>query len=285
MSEQQDWRQGLHAFFDMRGNTIEGVPSDEDLCYIAGRDPRMWMDPAMREDLTQSILSLAAMTSRSSVLEVGSAAGFLAQFIAPHVEKFTGVDLAEGPLKVARRLGLANATFQKAEGESLPFGDSSFDAVFCYDVFTNFPNFEDGSPLIREMLRVVKPGGRVLVGSIPDRERAADLPAHVASVARRLEEKFGPYVARPESPDSGRHPMPAKEAKQGLLARLFGRAKQPAPELGAVVVPAIITFDFLRSDFLALGHSLATDVSIHEIHGLNPYHSYRFNAVFSRRAG
>jgi SAM-dependent methyltransferase len=279
MADSQSWRQGLHEFFDLRGEAIEGAPSDEDLCYIAGRDPRMWMDPAMREDLTQSILGLSAMTAQSSVLEVGSAAGFLAKFIAPNVRAFTGVDLAEAPLKVARRLGLANAVFQKAEGENLPFAGAIFDCVFCYDVFTNFPSFDDGTPLIKEMLRAVKPGGKVLVGSIPDADRAADLPAHIIAVAKDLETRFGPYKPYTELvPRADAFPP---VAKQGFFARLFKAAPASAPVVA--ITPIITTYDFAKNDFLTLGKMLGVDVVIHDIHKLNPYFSYRFNAVFTRK--
>ncbi len=285
MTEKQSWREGLHAFFDMRGEAVAGPPSHEDLCYIAGRDPRVWMETAIRDDLARSILDLSGATADSSVLEVGSAAGFLAQLVAPRVDRFTGVDLAEGPLKVARRLGLTNAHFRMAEGERLPFDAASFDCAFCYDVFTNFPSIEDGEPLIREMLRVVKPGGRVLVGSIPDRTRAADLPDRVAAVARELDSKFGANPARAEPAirsEPEPHVAPARRGFWKRLARLVKGepvdGERPAP---ISVTPMITTFDFLKDDFVRLGREIGASVSFHEIHPLNPYFRYRFNVVFS----
>ena len=98
------------------------------------------------------------------MLEIGSAAGFLAKLIAPHVGSFVGVDLSEDAFNVARRLRLPNARFLQADGGALPFPDETFDGILCYDVFTNFPNFSDGEPLIREMIRVAKRGRPVLVG-------------------------------------------------------------------------------------------------------------------------
>lgn len=284
MAEPQKWRESLHDFFHLRGDAIEGAPSHEDLCYIAGRDPRVWMDPAIRLDLAQSILELSGATAQSSVLEVGSAAGFLAQLVAPRVASFTGVDLAEGPLKVARRLGLANARFQKADGESLPFEDASFDCVFCYDVFTNFPAFDDGEPLIREMLRVVKPGGRVLIGSIPDSAESERFQQRVAEVSAELDRKFGPPAAVPVEEVPG-----TQGAGGGWLAKLFRTLRGdkvetpvPVPVTNSAVRPEIVCYEFAREDFRELGRRLGIEAHIRDIHSMNPYHGFRFNAVFTR---
>lgn len=289
--ENSDWLASLSAFFDQRGTAIADAPTLDDLCYIAGRDPRVWRDEQIRRDLTDSILSLTKAGETSSVLEVGCAAGFLAYLVTPRVRQFTGVDLAAGALTVACRLGLANAEFRQADGGVLPFPDASFDAAFCYDVFTNFPSIEDGVPLIGEMLRVVRPGGRVLVGNVPDRLRAADLPARVLEVAAELEARHGPYVPRPiPEPEAITVPAPAAAPRKvGFWARLFGgpeAAPQPAapqpPE--PKVTPAIVTYDFLRDDFLAAGEKLRAKVELAEVHEKNPYRGFRFNVAFSREA-
>ncbi|MGE0500688.1 MAG: class I SAM-dependent methyltransferase [Rhizobiaceae bacterium] len=261
------WQQSLQGFFDQRGSAIAGVPTLEDLCYIAGRDPRVWFDAERRTELADSILGLTQCGPGSSVLEVGSAAGFIAQLVAPRVARFVGVDLAEAPLEVARRLALGNAEFVRADGSSLPYSKGSFHGVFCYDVFTNFPSIDVGLPLVREMLRVVAPGGKVLVGNIPDAAERAAIPVRVAEVSRELDERFGPLPTRPERSE----PAP----KRGLVSRLFGSKKQS-------VIPGIVTYDFRREDFLTMGRGLGVAVSIHEVHRSNPYFGLRFNAVFEQ---
>jgi SAM-dependent methyltransferase len=290
MSEPDVWRPKLHEFFDQRARAIGGVPTHEELCYIAGRDPRVWLNPAVRDDLTQSILGLSDATASSHVLEVGSAAGFLAQLIAPHVGQFTGVDLAEEPLVVARRLGLSNASFRKADGERLPFTDSSFDAVFCYDVFTNFPDIDIGVPLIIDMLRVVKPGGKVLVGSIPDKDRVSELPARIASLQAELNATYGPLPVMPDPVPPEAIILPAEPVALqplGFWARLFGKkmpsaAKAPVVEARPTIAPEILCYEFSRDDFIEIGNRLGADVAVHEIHALNPYVGFRFNAVFTK---
>jgi SAM-dependent methyltransferase len=261
------WKESLRAFFHLRAEEIAGVPTVQDLCFISGREPRMWSDPRMRADLAASIVSGCGAEPTSKVLEVGCAAGFLAQLVAPHVGRYEGVDLAPAPLRTARRLGLANAVFRKADGERLPYPDSTFDAAFCYDVYTNFPKFKDGAGLIEEMLRVAKRGGRVLVGSIPDADTEVGYVDHVAHVMEELQRRYGPTRERPV--------FVPKNGMWTRLQRRFGplRAK-----------PEIICYYFRKQDFLDLGQRLNAPVEICEIHPLNPYVGYRFNAIYQKAA-
>jgi SAM-dependent methyltransferase len=206
--------------------------------------------------------------------------------VAPCVQQFTGVDLASSALDVARRLGIANACFKQANGGVLPFPDFFFDAAFCYDVFTNFPDIEDGVPLINEMLRVVRPGGHVLVGNVPDRAYSAYLPARVQALTAELDALHGPYVS-PSAPVLQPRPMITSKPKVGVLQHLFGWGS-PSPKKDtppdSKVEPAIVTYDFLREDFLVLGQRLDAKVELSEVHELNPYRGLRFNVTFYRGA-
>jgi ubiquinone/menaquinone biosynthesis C-methylase UbiE len=256
----------LRAFFHERADEIAGVPTIEDLCFVSGREPRLWTDPEMRADLAASIVAGCGADQASNVLEVGCAAGYLAQLVAPRVGRYTGIDLADAPLRIARRLGLGNAIFRKADGAKLPFADGVFDAAFCYDVYTNFPRFEDGAGLIRDMLRVVKPGGRVLVGSIPDSGTEADYVAHVGKVLGTLETRYGPVRQRPAAGDPG------------FLARLRRRWSAPSAK------PEIVCYYFRQGDFRDLGRELDVPVEVADIHARNPYAGYRFNAIYRKPA-
>jgi demethylmenaquinone methyltransferase/2-methoxy-6-polyprenyl-1,4-benzoquinol methylase len=51
-------------------------------------------------------------------------------------------------------------TLQSGDSEALPFADNSFDAVMCAYGVRNFENLEAG---IRDMFRVMKPGGKVAI--------------------------------------------------------------------------------------------------------------------------
>lgn len=262
---QQPWKDSLAAFFAERARQIGAVPTLEDLCYIAGRDPRIWLKPEVYEDLIGSILTSVQAGQASVVLEVGCASGFLAKGVAPRVGRYIGVDLAKPALQVARRLQLSNATFQPADGSRLPLADDSVDAAFCYDVFTNFPRFDDGVGIIADMLRVVKPGGRVLVGSIPNEATKDANEARAAEVGKLLHSEYGP-VDRSN----------VQTRSPSLIDRMRRFVRRPAE-------PQIVCYYFRSEDFVALGERLGAAVSVTNIHRLNPYEGYRFNVVYTRR--
>lgn len=79
--------------------------------------------------------------------------------------RITGIDISTGMLDVGRqkvaRLQLENKiTLQTGDSEALPFPDRHFDAVTVAFGVRNFENLEKG---LREMHRVLKPGGRLVV--------------------------------------------------------------------------------------------------------------------------
>jgi demethylmenaquinone methyltransferase/2-methoxy-6-polyprenyl-1,4-benzoquinol methylase len=80
-------------------------------------------------------------------------------------EKITGVDISAGMLKLGQekinKLQLQNKIELKlADSESLPFSDNSFDAITVGFGVRNFEHLEQG---IRDMHRVLKPGGTLVI--------------------------------------------------------------------------------------------------------------------------
>ena len=83
------------------------------------------------------------------------------------VEQVTGIDLSDqmmaiGQGKVERMKDLANerVQFVHANAQAMPFEDASFDGVTCAFGCRNFSNLDEG---LREMYRVLKPGGQVTI--------------------------------------------------------------------------------------------------------------------------
>ncbi|MCC8945698.1 class I SAM-dependent methyltransferase [Bradyrhizobium sp. Arg62] len=269
----RDWQEKLEAFFELRARQISEVPTLDDLCYLAGRNPLLWTDQNLLSDLKSHVLDLMQLDQTSKVLEVGCAAGLLASLIAPKVGKYVGIDLAETPLSVARRLKLANAEFRKGDGQNLPFGDREFDAALCYDVFSNFPAFETGEKIIREMLRVVRSGGRVLVGSIPDRNEIEQSQ----QISARLAAGFGTQQSRP--------PLQTlvKAEKAGPLARLSSYLGLTDKDAVREIKPEIVSYYFSKDDFVQFGSRLQVETRIADIHPRNPYAGTRFNVIFTAK--
>ena len=104
----------------------------------------------------------AAARPGDHVLEVGCGAGHvLAAF--PGVQR-TGIDLSPAMLKRARKRLGKDVELMQSAAEHLPFADNTFDVVLCTEVLehTVAPD-----RVIRELMRVARPGGRVVV-SIPN---------------------------------------------------------------------------------------------------------------------
>jgi arsenite methyltransferase len=82
----------------------------------------------------------------------------------------------------ARRAGVAGSVHvHAADARHLPFPDATFDVVTSSLVIHNIPGREQRDEVLREVVRVLKPGGRVLI---------VDL-AHTAHYACQLQGRFG----------------------------------------------------------------------------------------------
>ena len=101
-----------------------------------------------------------------SVLEIGSGSGRYALYVAETAHcQVVGLDVNAEGIRNASALAegqnlSAQVRFQQCDvSQPLPFADTSFDAVYSNDVFCHIP----GRPsLLRELWRVLKPGGRML---------------------------------------------------------------------------------------------------------------------------
>jgi len=263
MSAPDAWKKSLASFFSDRARELGPSPELADHCFVSGRDPRVWADRRDYDDLIDSIVDQLGLVPQSRILEVGCASGFIALGLAPRVAHYTGVDLAKPALAVARSMQLPNAEFLEADGSRLPFPDGAFDAVLCYDVFTNLPTPDIGDSIIGEMVRVLRPGGKALVGSIPDQEHVQEFETKAAEVQMALREKYGD--------------VPVREVRESAWRDLARRIlRQPAP--------SIICYYFHRDQFIECARRLAVRLDLLDVHPRNPYRGLRFNARFVKSA-
>lgn len=100
------------------------------------------------------------------ILDIATGTGdFALESLSLKPEKVIGVDISEGMLAVGRekmkRKGVSDIIeLQTGDSENLQFPDNSFDAVIASFGVRNFENLEKG---LAEMLRVLRPGGRVVI--------------------------------------------------------------------------------------------------------------------------
>jgi demethylmenaquinone methyltransferase / 2-methoxy-6-polyprenyl-1,4-benzoquinol methylase len=126
--------------------------------FLSGGIDIYWRKKAIRE--------LLAIDPKN-ILDVATGTGDVAILISKHLnaKKITGIDISEGMLGVGKqkitRLKLEDlVTLQTGDSEAIQFPDNSFDAITVAFGVRNFENLEKG---LKEMLRVLKPGGRLVV--------------------------------------------------------------------------------------------------------------------------
>jgi SAM-dependent methyltransferase len=116
--------------------------------------PRPWYMNGLK--LRYLLDDLASIRGR--VLDVGCGGGSVAKAVKrarPDLEVF-GCDLSESALRTARS-NPEGVDFRLATAERLPFGDGELDFVWIFDVLEHV---DDPERVLREVARVLKPGGR-----------------------------------------------------------------------------------------------------------------------------
>jgi SAM-dependent methyltransferase len=135
--------------------------------------------PALMEEWAPRVADAAGIQPGDRVLDVACGTGVLTREAARRAGPtgaITGLDLSPEMLAVAAPLS-HGLRWQQGSAEALPFADQSFDAVVSQFGLMFFPDPVAG---LREMMRVLVPGGRLAVavwGSL------ADTPAYAAEVS------------------------------------------------------------------------------------------------------
>lgn len=119
------------------------------------------------EEIEQRLmLGMMGMLAGARLLDVGCGDGALVYAAAARGAEATGLDPDPAMLAAARsratNAGLA-ATFLEGRAERLPFPDASFDVVASITVLCFV---SDAAGAVREMARVLRPGGRLVLGEL-----------------------------------------------------------------------------------------------------------------------
>ncbi len=127
------------------------------------------------------------------VLDVATGPGTLALLAAPVVARVDAVDFSPGMVEqvgiYAARAGISNVTPQVMDASALAFPDATFDAAFCMFGFFFFP---DRAKAFREIHRVLRPGGQIVIATWSPIERRPLMRIAFEAFAEAL-----PQVPRP----------------------------------------------------------------------------------------
>jgi SAM-dependent methyltransferase len=167
---------------------------------------RFWVEaphPLITRERLREILAPAA---GERVLEVGPGTGYytldLADWVAPEgeVEIFDiQQEMLDHTMRRAADRGLANVHPTQGDAQSLPYEDGSFDAAILTTVLGEVP---DQEAALREVARVLKPSGRLIVGELfgdPHMVTLGSLERRAGDAGLRVEDTSGPklgYFAR-----------------------------------------------------------------------------------------
>jgi demethylmenaquinone methyltransferase/2-methoxy-6-polyprenyl-1,4-benzoquinol methylase len=126
--------------------------------FLSGGIDIYWRRRAIRE---------LASTPTNTILDVATGTADMAIMMARYLSAshITGIDISTGMLEIGRqkitRLRMEEKiSLQTGDSEAILFPDAHFDAVTVAFGVRNFENLEKG---LQEMLRVLKPGGRLVV--------------------------------------------------------------------------------------------------------------------------
>jgi arsenite methyltransferase len=139
----------------------------------------VWSSRVAKLKLRDRILDGFSWRGDETVLDVGCGRGLLLIGAAKRLKtgKATGVDIwqsdalsgnnPEAPLRNAKAEGVDNRVkIESADARKLPFGASSFDVVVSSLAIHNIESGPERAKALREIARVLKPGGRVAIFDI-----------------------------------------------------------------------------------------------------------------------
>ena len=132
--------------------------------------------PGLFQGWADRMAELAGLDADDDVLDVACGTGVLSMATHRYARSVTGLDVNPGMLAVAREKA-PRIAWRQGNAETLPFEDASFDVVVSQ---FGLMLFEAREQAVREMWRVLRPGGRLYVavfdalGNNPAYGKAAD---------------------------------------------------------------------------------------------------------------
>lgn len=186
--------------------------------------------PITNEDALRMIIVAARPGPGDTVLDVACGGGIVVCAFAPHVQRATGIDVTPAMLEQARQLAadkaLTNVAWRQGDVSALPYTDASFTIVVTRFAFHHFT---DPLAVLREMVRVCAPQGRIIVVdtcSSEDRAKAAEFnrlerlrdPSHARNLTLAELKGLFAEVGLPEPQESF---YELRDEVRNLLARSF----------------------------------------------------------------
>ena len=136
---------------------------EQDYADLYELEESHWWFVGMRE-VTAALLDPVCPPGRArDVLDAGCGTGGMLSWLERYARggRVAGVDLSHDALAFCRERGLRHVA--QASVTELPFADSTFDLVTSFDVLVQLPGEGSDEAAMREMFRVLRPGGVAFV--------------------------------------------------------------------------------------------------------------------------
>lgn len=137
---------------------------DEDFAYLYALEESFWWFAGMRE-ITSVLLAPVLQTGRDRhILDAGCGTGGMLSWLARFAGsggQVAGIDVVPAALRFCRERG--HTHLARASVTHLPFADATFDLVTSFDVLVQLPGENADTQAMREMYRVLRPGGVAFV--------------------------------------------------------------------------------------------------------------------------
>ena len=159
---------------------------------------RFWVEAPhpfiTRERLREALQPQAGET----ILEIGPGTGYYSLEIASAIEPGTlhvfdlQQEMLDHTMRRARERGIANIEPRQGDARELPYEDASFDAAYLVTVLGEIPDQERA---LKELRRVIKPDGRLVVGELfgdPHMVTVGALEERAKGMT--LEQRVGPKI-------------------------------------------------------------------------------------------
>ncbi len=165
----------------------------------------------------------------ATILDLGCGAGWAIRMAIRNGQaaRAIGLDFSITGLKLARNHS-PDILWLQADGTALPLADASFDRLFCNGSLEHFPDVKRG---IREIARILKPGGRAVI-IVPNFYVKTEQPMEFAASYWNWKRQFESAGLRVEQTAKDWGPAVFKNANlKRAIARLAGKIVSALPYL------------------------------------------------------
>lgn len=162
MSKRIDYSERQSRFYDVNPPLVPWPKVLKNLGFSVTYKPR--------EVFWKKALDSLEIKAGERVLDVGCGQGlFLARLTKTYKAKGVGIDVSKKSVEFARKnYTRKNLSYRVADAAKIPYDANSFDIVVSFDTLEHIADQEKA---VEEMLRVLKPGGRLLIYTLNCNDR------------------------------------------------------------------------------------------------------------------